>query len=52
MRPSPLDKLIKTPIRVNPLAFSLCGVNSQLTENIEWQRTLSGAHSITMEKLA
>jgi hypothetical protein len=24
-RPSPLAKLIKTPIRVNPLAFSLCG---------------------------
>jgi hypothetical protein len=24
-RPSPLAKLTKTPIRVNPLAFSLCG---------------------------
>jgi hypothetical protein len=33
-RPSPLAKLIKTPIRVNPLAFSLCGVYSSMADEL------------------
>ncbi len=33
--PSPLAKLIKTPIRINPLAFRLCGVYTRSSSKAE-----------------
>jgi hypothetical protein len=45
---------IHSPIYILPL-YVLCGFNSQqgfLTDYTEWQRPISGVHSIMMEKSA